>query len=68
MEFDVNWKKVAGGAIVGLVSALVVDLRAYRSRTDTSAPFDWGLAATRWIEGTITGALTAAGLGALPAI
>lgn len=52
-------KKIAVGAVSGLVSAVLVDLHAWSGST---GGFDWKKAATRWIGGAISGAASAAGV------
>lgn len=58
---------IVKGALAGLLSAAAVDIqafRAFKSLNDLVA-YSWGLAAFRWAQGAIVGALTAAGLGAI---
>lgn len=57
-----DYKKIIAGAVSGFVGALVTDLHAWSTG---GGSFDWILALKRWIAGAITGATTAAGLGAL---
>ena len=52
------------GIVAGFVGACAVDLHAYGTSADGS-PFNWRKAIARWIAGGLSGALTAAGLGAV---
>ena len=56
--------KVLAGAGSGFLAAFVVDLGAFRSalQTDSWRKFDWKIAASRWAQGAISGALGAFGL------
>ena len=58
---------IVRGAIAGAVAAASVDIaaaRAWKSFSDVHS-YQWGLAAFRWAQGAVFGALTAAGLGVL---
>lgn len=57
-----NIKLIIAGALGGFLAAVAVDINAWAK---TNEPFDWGLAARRWIAGAISGAAGAVGLGAL---
>ena len=58
---------VARGAITGFVAAAATDLHAFKmwKSVDEAKAYQWGVAAWRWFQGAVLGALTAAGLGAL---
>ena len=60
-----NLKAILSGAISGALGGLVVDVKIYFGRTNAEAPFDWGLALSRIVQGAIGGAVAAAGLGAV---
>ena len=55
---------VTKGAITGFLTAAVVDYAAFRSWKSFNDFFtyDWKLAAFRWSQGTLSGAIAAAGL------
>ena len=57
---------IAAGAVSGLVAAASVDYAAFRSwKTYREATeYDWRLAAWRWFQGAVSGAVAAAGLWA----
>ena len=50
------------GAVVALVTAVGVDLHAWKSWEDVS--FNWHVASFRWFSALIFGALAGAGFGA----
>lgn len=54
-----SWKAALTGAAAGFMSAVVVDLNAW-SRSE--GPFDWGLAARRWVAGAASGLAAALGV------
>lgn len=54
---------VISGAVIGFLTAFVVDLHAWKSWGDVA--FNWKTASFRWVSGTIFGALAGAGLGQL---
>jgi hypothetical protein len=56
-------KKVIASALAGLLGAVVVDLDKWK--TADSDHFDWKLAVKRWIQGAVTGAITALGINAV---
>lgn len=59
-------KKLTAGAISGALAALAVDYRAYaawKTAHDGTA-YDWTVAFTRVLQGALTGAVAAAGVGA----
>jgi hypothetical protein len=58
---------ITKGAVSGLVSAAAVDLQAFRSWKSFSdaVSYNWRVAAWRWLQGAILGALGAAGYGAM---
>ena len=60
---DVN--KIISGALAGLVSAVAVDLDAFKKWQSVREfqKFNWKLAAFRWLKGALAGALAAAGIG-----
>jgi hypothetical protein len=53
------------GAWAGLVAAVRVDWKAYKAwrddKTTPSFPFDWKVAARRYAEGVVAGAMAAVG-------
>jgi uncharacterized membrane protein YraQ (UPF0718 family) len=51
-------RKALGGAISGLVSAILIDIHAW---SQTPSPFDWSLAIRRWIAGSLAGFAAALG-------
>ena len=55
------------GAIAGLLSAALVDFAAFRAwqSYDDVRRFDWRMAAFRWAQGVVVGAVTAAGIGGM---
>jgi len=55
------------GALSGWLAAALIDYRAFRRwRTFAEArAYDWQIAAWRWTQGAVTGALAALGMGAL---
>jgi hypothetical protein len=57
---SVTIHRALAGAIVGLLYAIVTDLRGYNSAA-AGAPFNWRLFITTIVSGTAAGAL--AGLG-----
>lgn len=57
---------IVRGAVLGLWSALVVDLSIWlKSTTWKIEGFDVRVASKRWVTGGVAGAMGAAGLGAL---
>lgn len=54
---------ITAGAVSGIVTAAAVDLHAFRSWKSfhEAAAYDWQLAAWRWFQGGVTGAIGAAG-------
>ncbi len=58
------WTGVAGGGVSGLLTAATVDFQAFRAwkSFDDAASYGWSIAAFRWIQGSVIGALTGAGL------
>ena len=56
-------KKVIAGAVSGFVSALLVDINAWKSSGENA--FDWRLAVKRWVLGSVSGALGALGIQGL---
>jgi len=48
---------IAKGALIGLVSAILVDLHSFSKNLeeDANAVFNWRLAVTRWAIGLLTG-------------
>lgn len=55
--------RVVNGAVIGFLTAALVDLHAWKSWSDVR--FNVGTASFRWVSGAAFGAATAAGLGAL---
>ena len=55
------------GAIAGILTAAVVDFHAFQNwkNFDEALHYDWRLAAFRWFQGAVMGALTGAGLFAI---
>lgn len=58
--FDI--KKIIAGAIVGFVTAAVVDVKKW-SKWPKGTPFDWSEAVKTWIAGAVSGAAAALGIG-----
>lgn len=58
---------IVKGALSGFVSAAAVDLHAMFKFTGWKdfSQYNWSTATFRWAIGLVTGALTAAGLGAI---
>lgn len=58
---------ITRGAIAGIVSAAAVDFHAFRSWKSWHdlGTYSWGLAAFRWFQGAVVGAIVAAGYGGL---
>lgn len=54
-------KKIIAGTVSGFVSALLVDLDAWKK--SAGAGFDYGLAFKRWVVGAVSGALAGLGIG-----
>lgn len=56
---------IVKGAISGVLAAAVVDIHAFLSWHSFGEvkTYNWGTASFRWIQGAITGALAATGLG-----
>jgi hypothetical protein len=54
------------GAIAGFLAAAAIDFQAFRTwkSFDDAHAYNWRLAAWRWLQGAVTGALVALGLGA----
>lgn len=52
------------GAIAGLIAAAAVDIQAFRSwkSFDEARNYSWPLAAWRWAQGAILGAMMVAGI------
>ena len=57
---------VVRGALTGIVAAAAVDYAAFRSWKSfaDARGYSWSVAAFRWVQGAITGALAALGLDA----
>lgn len=57
--------RIVAGAIAGALSAALVDFNAFRAWKQWSdvATYQWSTAAFRWMQGAITGAVAAAGIG-----
>jgi hypothetical protein len=58
---------VLKGAAAGLIAALATDLGSFKSwkSFDDALSYDWKVAAFRWIQGAVLGALSALGVGAV---
>ena len=58
---------VTRGAIAGILTAAAVDIQAFRAfkSWEEAATYGWGIAAFRWFQGAVIGALAALGLGAV---
>lgn len=58
---------IGRGAITGLVTAAGVDLHAFASwkSAQEAATYNWRVAGWRWFQGAVSGAVVAAGYGAL---
>ena len=56
---------LVAGALSGALAGAAVDISAFRSfkNFDEFASYAWGVAAFRWVQGAVFGALAAAGLG-----
>lgn len=56
---------IGQGAITGLVTAAAADYAVFRQwkSWEDARTYDWGIASFRWVQGSIVGALTGAGLG-----
>jgi hypothetical protein len=54
------------GALTGALSAAGIDFQAFRAwkSFDEARHYSWGLAAWRWFQGAVVGAITGAGYGA----
>lgn len=63
-----NYRSILAGAALGLLGAIIADVRAYQRAvaTDPLARFDWDLATGRWVRGAILGAFSGAGIGEIP--
>lgn len=48
----IDLRAVATGAVIGLANAVVIDVNAW---SKSGGRFDWGLAARRWLKGTVGG-------------
>lgn len=57
---ELNWQKLVAGAVSGLLSAILIDVHAW-SKSGEDNPFDWGLAAKRWVGGILAGVMGALG-------
>jgi methyl coenzyme M reductase beta subunit len=59
--------KYVAGAIAGLVAAAIIDIQAFRAwqSVQDAIAYDWRLAAWRWLQGAVSGALMAAGLSGM---
>lgn len=56
--------RYVAGAVTGFLAAVVVDIAAFRSWKSfhDAAVYDWGTASWRWLQGTISGIVAAAGI------
>lgn len=59
-----NWKAIAIGAAGGALTAARVDYSSFKGWKSFSDAYryEWNLAAWRWLQGAIVGAITAGGL------
>jgi hypothetical protein len=55
-------RKIALGAVAGFVTAALVDYQAFRAfkSVEEFASYNWGLAAFRWAQGAVSGAIAVA--------
>ena len=62
----VNYPAVRG-ALSGILAAATVDIHAFQSwkTFDDAKQYSWSVAAFRWCQGAVLGALTGVGLGML---
>lgn len=60
-----NIKLILLSAFGGALAAFKTDVDAYKAHPDPK--FDWKVAASRWLQGAIAGALAGAGFGAVGA-
>lgn len=62
---DVFRNRIVQGALAGALAAALVDFNAFRAWKSWHdvATYSWSTAAFRWVQGAVTGAVTAAGLG-----
>ena len=58
---------LVAGALTGVFSAAAVDIAAFRSwkSYEEAITYDWRIAAWRWFQGAVVGALAAAGIAGL---
>jgi hypothetical protein len=65
MPFSVAQHPYVKGAITGALAAAVVDFRAFQQWKNFHEAFEyqWSTALLRWLQGALTGAVAAAGLG-----
>ena len=56
---------IAKGALSGLLGAAAVDFQAFRSwkSFNDAHNYQWAIAAWRWLQGAVVGAVSAAGWG-----
>lgn len=64
---DLMVHPVVRGAVAGAVAAAAIDVAAFRSfKTFTEfQAYDWRIAAVRWAQGAVVGALAALGFAAV---
>lgn len=57
---------IGRGVITGLLGAMLIDYGAFKSwkSSQDALSYDWRLAAWRWLQGAVTGAVAGAGLEA----
>ena len=63
-----NTHPIIGGALAGLLSAIMVDLHAWQNdgfAFSWAKNFNWQVAATRWATGAVTGTLAGLGVSSL---
>ncbi len=60
---DFSMRKLVAGAVSGFLAAAVVDVSAWARSME---PFDWSLAAKRWVAGAVSGVCAAMGIAAVP--
>lgn len=64
---NVLHNRIVQGALAGALAAALIDFNAFRAwkTWQDAAAYSWSTATWRWVQGAVTGALTAAGIGAV---